>query len=61
MLEGTSILQVGRTVLDATLSPPQWFCSTLSSDVSQFNVSDTVWSGQQGGVHKPKFMKKKDS
>ena len=51
----------GGTVLDTKLSPPQWFCSTMGSDVSQFNACDTVWSGLQGGVHKLKFMKRKDS
>ena len=45
----------------ATLSPPEWLCIKVGSCASHFNVSLTVWAKSQNNVHKPNFLKRKES
>ena len=45
----------------ATLSPQEWLCIRVGSCVSHFNVSFVVWAKSQDSVHKPLFLKRKDS
>ena len=36
-------------------------CIKAGSSVNPFNVSLIVWTKSQGGVHKPQFLKRKES
>ena len=42
-------------------SPPEWLCTKVGSCVSHFNVSLIVWEKPQDSVHKPQFLKRKES
>ena len=45
----------------ATLSPPEWLCVKAGSRVSHFNVSFIVRAKSQDSVHKPQYLKRKES
>ena len=44
-----------------TLSPPEWLCINVGSCVRHWNVSLIVWATSQDSVHKPQFLKRKES
>ena len=44
-----------------TLSPPKWLCIKVGSCVRYFNVSVIWLAKSQDSVHKPQFLKRKES
>ena len=48
-------------LLCVTLSPPERLCIKAGSCVKHLNVSLTVWAKSPDSVHKPQFLKKKES
>ena len=45
----------------STLSPPEWRCIKAGSRVRNFNVSLIVWAKSPDSVHKPQFLKRRES
>ena len=43
------------------LSPPEWFCIKVGICLSHSNTSFIVWAKSQDSVHKPHFLKRKQS
>ena len=41
--------------------PPEWLCIKVGSCLRHFNVSLIVWAKSQDSVHKPRFLKRKES
>ena len=56
---GGSGISISNTYL--LQSPPEWLCIKVGSCVSHFNVSLAVWAKSQDSVHKPQFLKRKES